>query len=248
MRIVRAIAAGAAALCVSVSASAAPGWTATGLTVSPSDAPKVVAALDALFDSEVGRKAPGRIVLRAHLADGRNPETHTVVVLFSSAEEREKYQAELNGTEAWAELTSTISGLSRAPGSTMRGVIAWNYGDRADSDVVWVNHYLTTREPAALMMAMNAYSQSPGGQAQPGQVHLSAVIAAGPGGPSHIVSVGFASEAEMEDAMSQQQQDPAWRAMVDTINAIGTYHGATLQRDLKVWGDASVEDVTDTGN
>jgi hypothetical protein len=248
MSIFRAAAAGAVMVCVALSANAQPGWTITGLTVLPPDAPKLVAALDALFASDVGSKAPGRVVLRANVADGNNPETHTVVSLASSAEEREQFQAKLYASDAWAELTSTVSSLSRAPGVTMRGIIVWNNGDRTDSDVVWLNHYLTTRQPASLAAALAAYSQTPGGQAQTGQVHLSALIAGGVGGPSHVVSVGFASEAEMEASIAKQQQDPAYQAMLGIINSIAQYHGAVLQRDLKSWGKASVEEVTDTGN
>ena len=48
--------------CWSLHATAAPGWSATGLTVMPENAGKVVAAFDALFDSKVGRKLPGGLV------------------------------------------------------------------------------------------------------------------------------------------------------------------------------------------
>ena len=248
MRMFRYFAVSAAASLLSVAALAAPGWTVTGLTVLPSDAPKVVAALDALFASEVGKKAPGRVVLRANLADGDEPETHTVVSLAASAEEREAFQNELWASEAWTELTSSISSVNQEPGTTMRGMIVWNHGDRSDDDVIWRNHYFTVREPQAMMAAMQAYTQSPGGQAQPSQVHLSFVVAGGAGGPSHIVSVGYASEAEMEASIVAQAQDPAWQALVRTLGAVAVYHGATLQRDLKAWGPASVEAVSDTGN
>ncbi len=247
MSIFRIAAAGVAALFLCGSVWAAPGWTVTGLTVSPPDAPKVVAAMDALFNSEVGKKAPGRIVLRANVADGDNPETHAVVALARSAEEREKYQAELYASQAWATFLAQMSSLSSAPGTTARGVIAWNTGDRSDADVVWVNHYLRVREPGALVSAINTYANSASGKARASQVHLSAILAGGDGA-SHIISVGYASETEMEAEISAQQQDPAYRAMVDTFNAVADYLGATLQRDLKAWGKASVQDVTNTGN
>ena len=241
---------GACAACLLLSATvhAAPSWNATGLTVAGPDAGKVVAALDALFGSKVGRKMPGRVSLRANLADGANPETHTVVVLTESAAEREAFVAELYASDAWAEFLEEMSGLSRTPGSTMRGVIAWNAGDRSDSDVVWINHYLSVSEPAVLVNAMNTYNDSPSGQAVPSQVHLSAIVAAGPGAPSHIISIGWASEAEMEASIAKQQADPAYRVLVDTMLSGATYHGANLQREVKAWGDISVEDVTDTGN
>jgi len=151
IRLLKVAVAMAIGLLLSVTAQAAPGWSATGLTVAPGDAGKVVAAFDKLFDSRVGQKMPGRVSLRANVADGANPETHTVVTLFKSAAEREAYEAELYADDAWAEFLETMSTLNRAPGSTMRGVIGINYGERSDADVVWINHYLTVAEPAALV-------------------------------------------------------------------------------------------------
>ena len=105
-KILTSIAAATLLFGISLSAAAAPGWLATGLTVMPENAPKVVAALDALFDSKVGRKLPGRVILRANLADGNNPETHAIVSLFRSAAESEAYRAELWADPAWGEFSS----------------------------------------------------------------------------------------------------------------------------------------------
>jgi hypothetical protein len=232
----------------SLHATAAPGWSATGLTVMPENAGKVVAAFDALFDSKVGRKLPGRVILRASLADGNNPETHTVVSLFRSAAEFESYGAELRADPAWAEFLAKMSELNQAPGTTMRGMIAYNSGERTDSDVVWFNHYVTVSEPAVLLSAMRNYNQSATGQAAPSQVHLSAVVAGGPGSPSHIISVGWASEAEWEGEVQRTAGNPQWNALIRTMRAVAEYHGATMQRDIKSWGKASVEEITNLGN
>jgi hypothetical protein len=239
----------AALLCSwSFNAAAAPGWAASGLTVAPQDAAKVVEAFDALFASKVGRKLPGRVILRVNLADGNNPETHSVVSLFNSAAEFESYGAELRADPAWGEFMAKMSGLTQGPGTTMRGMIAYNSGERADSDVVWVNHYVTVSEPAVLLSAMRNYSQSATGQASPAQVHLSAVTAGGVGSASHIISVGWASEAEWEGEFGRLAGNAQWNAYIRTMRAVSEYHGATLQRDIKSWGKTSVEEITALGN
>jgi hypothetical protein len=241
------VAVAAAALCFSASALAAPGWSVTGFTVMPNDAPKVIAAFDALFGSAVGQKLPGRVVLRANVADGPNPETHTVVVLSNSMAEREKFQAQLYADPAWANFLTAISAVNRAPGSTMQGAIIYNSGDRSDADVVWINHYLSVSEPAVLVSAMRTYSQTATGKAAPGQVHLSSVVAGGPGSATHIISIGYESQTEMADWTQKAQADPAYRTLVDTMLSVSDYHGATIQRDLKAWGKTSVKDVTAIG-
>ena len=202
----------------------------------------MVAAFDKLFASKVGQKLPSRVVLRANIADGPNPETHSVLVVAKSVAERETYQAELYADPAWAEFLATMSEVSGTPGSTSQGVILYNSGDLSDEDVVWINHLVTVREPAVVLNAMRTYSQSATGSKAPGQVHLSAVIAAGPGGASHIVAIGYKSEAEMAGWREQQQGDPAARVLLETIQSVSTYHGATIQREIKAWGK-SVEDV-----
>jgi len=227
----------------SLTAFAAPGWTVTGLTVAASDAPKVVAAFDTLFSSKFGRELPGRVVLRANLADGSNPETHSVLVVGNSVEEREAFQAKLYASPEWAKFLETMATLSPRPGSTSRGVIGWNSGDLADDDVVWINHYLTVSNPAVLLNAMQTYSMTATGKAAPGQGHLSAVIAGGPGAPSHIIALGYKSETEMANWGERQFADPAYRVLVATMRSVSEYHGATMQREIKAWGK-SVEEVT----
>jgi len=243
-RIYRWVAVAAAALCFSVSALAAPGWNATGLTVMPADAPKVVAAFDALFSSPVGQKLPGRVILRANVVDGPNPETHSVLVLSKSVAEREKFQTELYADPAWANFMTAITAVNRTPGSTARGVILYSNGDVSDADVVWINHYLTVSDPAVLLSAMRTYSQTATGKAAPGEVHLSAVIAAGPNGASHIISLGYESETEMADWTEKVQADPAYRTLVNTMRAVSVYHGATIQRTIKSWGKTPIKELS----
>jgi hypothetical protein len=229
----------AVGLSFSLSALAAPSWNVTGLTVGATDAPKVVAAFDTLFSSKFGSELPGRVVLRANLADGPNPETHSVLVLGQSVAEREAFQAELYASSEWAQFLETMSTLSPNPGSTSRGTILWNAGDLSDKDVVWINHFLTVSEPAVLLNAMQTYNASAMGQQAPGQLHLSAVYAGGPTAPSHIISIGYESEAEMAAWAQKQQADPAYRVLVDTMLSVATYHGATMQRDGKAWGKSA---------
>ena len=229
----------AVGLSFSLSALAAPSWNVTGLTVGPMNAPKVVAAFDTMFSSKFGRELPGRVVLRANIADGPNPETHSVLVLGQSVAEREAFQAELYASPEWAQFLETMSTLSPSPGSTSRGTILWNTGDLSDKDVVWINHFLTVSEPAVLLNAMQTYSASAMGQQAPGQLHLSAVYAGGPTAPTHIVSIGYESEAEMAAWAQKQQGDPAYQVLVQTMLSVATYHGATMQRDGKAWGKSA---------
>ncbi len=233
------VAALAVGLSFSLSALAAPSWNATGLTVAATDASKVVAAFDTLFSGKFGRELPGRVVLRANIADGPNPETHSVLVLGQSVAEREAFQAELYASPEWAQFLETMATLSPSPGSTSRGTILWNTGDLSDKDVVWINHFLTVSEPAVLLNAMQTYSASDMGQQAPGQLHLSAVYAGGPTAPSHIISIGYESEAEMAAWAQKQQADPAYRVLVDTMLSVATYHGATMSRDGKAWGKSA---------
>ena len=224
----------------------AAGWQANGMVVNGANAPRVVAAMDALFDSRVTRNAPVRVVLRMNLADGNAPDTHTFVIMFDSAAKREAWTNKLYDDAAWAAFMQTMSEASESQGTTMRGVLLYSSGDVNDTDEVWVNHYLTVEEPAVLLNAMRAYNATDAGKASPGQVHLSAVVAGGTAGPSHIVSVGYASEAEWEAEMARDR-GPAWQNLMDTMGAVSEYHGATMQRDIKAWGDVSVSDIAVTG-
>jgi hypothetical protein len=220
-------------LLVSTAATAASNWQTIGFSTSPADAPKVVAALDKLMNS-AGMELEGTVSLMANVAGGST--SHTVISSFDSRADREAWVAQLQVSPAWAEFARTTSPLIR-PGETARMDFVKNWGTESDKDVFWEIYAFTVGDPAAFSAAIDTLLASGTGKKFPGSVYLSAVAAAGLSAVTHLVSVGFESEAEAEAWSATLLPTADWAAYQDASRKVSTFAGAFMIRTIKTWGD-----------
>lgn len=75
--------------------------------------------------------------------------------------------------------------------------------------------------------------------------YLSAVVAGGMSPVTHVISVGYDSEAEMDAWLEVRNASDDWAAYVAASEPLGEYLGASLFRDLKSWGSASLESIVE---
>jgi hypothetical protein len=203
----------------------------------------VIAAADKLMTSAAGKEFPGRLILQVHVADGANPATHSFVPIYKSAAEREVFVEKLQADPAWEDFTATMTKLTQPVSQTLhRTVKSW--GEVVDTDHVWAAYAFDVRDPAAFVAALDKLLASATGKKFPGQIHLSGIIAGGITPVSHVISVGFASEAEMETWNDSLDGSADWKAYTDAANKSAEYLGGNLARDLKSWGPASLQDLT----
>jgi hypothetical protein len=98
-------------------------------------------------------------------------------------------------------------------------------------------------DQAKFSAALDALMTSDLGKKFPGQVHLSAVVAGGMTPVSHVISVGYASEAEIEAWFAVRDPSPDWAAYQDTSDPVTDYLGGSLARQVKSWGPAKMQDL-----
>jgi hypothetical protein len=196
------------------------------------------------MNSKAGKQLDGRITLRAHIADGMDPASHSVVALSESAAQAEANTAALSADPAFGPFLEAAATAVAQPGQTLRGIVLQSWGDLSDTDTVWINHFFTVNDLPALMNAMNAFRETATGKNAPGQTHLSQIQAGGLDSPSHVISIAYASQAEMEQYLDGATGTADQQALLAAINAAADYRGATLQVEMKAWGNASIEDVT----
>jgi hypothetical protein len=221
----------------------AASWSVISFTTTPQNTPKILAAGDKLMMSAAGKTFPGRLVLSQNVADGDNPATHAWVPVYKSAADREAFVQKLQADPAWDEFITTIQALSQPGGTTLyRTVKSW--GDVVDSDTVWMTHSLRVSDPATFLSALETFRSSPTGQKFTGQVHVSAVAAGGMTPVTHIISVGYASEAEMEAWADTRSASADWAAYVKVARPVSEYLGGSLGRNLKAWGPGKLADLT----
>lgn len=224
-------------------AAADPTWSALGITTTPQNAPQVIAATDKFMTSAVGKEFPGLLLLQVFVANGSNPATHSFVPLFKSAADREAYTLKLMADPAWAEYQAAMAQLAQ-PVSQVMYVTLKSWGEVVDTDLVWMSFAFAVEDPAAFVGAIDKFMASETGKKFPGQVHLERVMAGGISPVTHAVSVGYASEAEMEVWAESVVGNADWAAYLDASRPAAQPLGSTLIRTIKSWGPLSLGDVS----
>jgi hypothetical protein len=195
--------------------AAAASWSVISFTTTPQNAPQVLAAGDKLMSSAAGKTFPGQLT----------------------------FVQKLQADPAWATFLATVTKLTE-PVSTVMYQTIKSWGDVQDSDTVWMTHAFNVSNPAGFLAALETFRASPTGQSFKGQVHVSAVVAGGLSPVSHVISVGYASEAEMEAWGNTRTPSKDWAAYIEASRATAEYLGGSLGRNLKTWGPAPLSDLT----
>ena len=88
------------------------------------------------------------------------------------------------------------------------------------------------------MAAIDTLLASDTGKKFPGQVHLSAVAAAGITSATHLISVGYESEAEAEVWNETMIPTKDWATYQKASEKNSTLSGAFMIRAIKTWANA----------
>jgi len=227
---------------VATLASAGGTWSGLSVAVPAGKTGELVAATDKLMASEVAKQFPGRLLLQMSVANGNNPSTHTFVPIYTSATSGEAWVAQLRASPAYKQFLATLAELGQGTVSARYRVLK-SWGEISNSDKVWLGHAFDVKDSKAFAAAIEKFRASATGKKQPSQVHLSQVIAAGMTPMSHLVTVGYASEAEMETAQLSLTGDSDWQALLDAVNESAEHLGSSMSRTVKAWGTASMQSV-----
>jgi hypothetical protein len=212
------------------------------LATTPDNAQEVIAAADKLMSSSVGKEFPGRLLLQVSLANGADPTTHSFIPLYKSAAEQEAFVEKLQEDIAWKEFRTTLTELAK-PVAQIRYRTLKSWGEVNDTDSVWVGYAFNVSDREEFLAALDTLMTSETGKKGPAQVHLSDVVAGGITPVNQVISVGYASQAEMEAWSDSLRGNADWTAYLDAASESGEYLGAILSRTVKVWGTASLADM-----
>jgi hypothetical protein len=220
-------------LLMSTVASAGSNWQTIELSISLANAPKVQAALDKLMKA-AGGDLEGNVSLMGSVAGGAN--SHVIISSFDSRAAREAWTSKLFASDAWATYVKATDGMTEAVG-TSRMDFEKSWGEsNADADVFWEIHAFTVADEPALVAALDALMASDAGKAMGTQVYLSSVAAAGLSPSTHLISVGFASEAHAETSTAALEASKAWATYFKASRKAATHDGTFMLRTLATWG------------
>ena len=223
-------------------AAAQPTWSAISFSTTPQNLPLVQAAADTVMNSAAGKEFPGKLLLQAEVADGADPATNSFVPIYKTAAQREAFVQKLQADPAWSNFLAEMTKLSQ-PVSTVLYRTVKSWGEIVDTDHVWMGHAFQVSDGSAFLAALDKLMASPTGKKFPGQVYLSVVVAGGITPVTHLISVGYASEAEMETWTATRDTSADWDAYLKASRKVAEYLGGNLSRDLKWWGPATLSDL-----
>ena len=222
----------------------AASWSSLSITTTAANAPKVIAAADKLMSSSAGKEFPGRVLLQAYLANGSDPATHAFVPIYKTVADRESFVQKMQEDPAWKEFQTAMAAASQPVSQVLHRTMK-QWGDIVDSDDVWMGHAFQVNDPAAFLTAIDALMASPTGKKFPGQVYLSEVVAGGISPVSHVISVGYASEAEMDSWAAVTRASTDWATYLTASRKSAQYLGGSLARNVKAWGPATLKELTE---
>ena len=217
-------------------AAAGPMWQSINLSISLADAPKVEAALDKLISS-MGDKLTGSVSLMAYVAYGDGSTSHNIISSFDSRAESEAWTQALRSSEGWKKYVKATDGMTQLAGmSRMNFLKSW--GDDGPDDVFWEIYSFNVSDVAALTAALDTFNGSDAGKAMGASVHLSEIAAAGIAPVTHLISVGFKSEAEAEKSNATLTTTEAWAAYLEAASKVADGNGAYMMRTVRTWGNS----------
>lgn len=222
-------------LLLAQAAGAGPNWQVTSFATEPQNVPNVVTATDKLMASMAGQGFTGRLALTQAVIDGADPATHSYISVFDSMAEREAWFQKMVADPAWNEFLAAFTPIGD-PVSTSRMNTLKSWGPESEADVVWRQHIFDVSDPAAFTNALDTLMASPTGQKGPAQVHLSAVDAAGVTNFTHVISVGYESEAEAETWIDELRATTDWAAYLEASAKAAEFGGTFVTRTIKTWG------------
>jgi hypothetical protein len=224
-------------------AAAQVSWSAISFSATAPNVPLALAAADTLMNSAAGKEFPGKLLLQAELYDGSNSATHSFIPIYKSAAQSEAFLQKLQADPAWNTFLGDMAKLTQPVSTNLyRTVKSW--GEIVDTDHVWMGYSFHVNDPAAFLAALDKLMASPTGKKFPGQVYLSEVVAGGITPVTHLISVGFDSEAEMEGWDTVRDASADWAAYLKASRKAAEYLGGNMSRDLKSWGPATLSSLS----
>jgi hypothetical protein len=215
-------------------AQGAENWESFGFTIADKNLPQLIAATDKFMASDAGKAMPGTLSLMVSVIDGADPTTHSYISSAESMAAREKWNASLEGHAEWTALLDSFASVAESTSSS-RMTFVKNWGEGND-DVVWHLYGLRLKDGDAYVTAMNTLMGSATGQKFPGSLYLSSVTASGMSDVTHVLSVGYASEAEAEAWEEVMNPSAEWGVFQRATASISEVAGAWVLRTVKTWG------------
>ena len=198
----------------------------TALTVSNPSA--MIATIDQYMAS--GETGAQSVTLLAHMHDGVDPSTHTVVAIYDDLETLESALDGRANSTAWAALLRSTASISKANSSLLAiqrrtwGENGWDEGDYLTAVLI------NAVDDASWLAAMDGWNRS-NKVKNPGMVRIVRLRGGAPA--SHAVLLASSSYADLINFMEGVEASEEFASLRSAAEAMTV--GTTVYRVAKVW-------------
>ena len=196
----------------------------------------VVGALTDYWNSPVGKKNPATAILRQHVANGTDPSTHSIAVVYDSLAQIDETNAMNNGTK---EMQAFLAKMSSAATLTSEAMFIGTGITSGNADIVPAPGRYTSAtsvavsDPAAYVAAWQAFTGA--SASDRGATNLFVTNGNGQDATTHVVTI---SANSMEDLLTPNPDAPeALATFLSDVKDIRTIENRAIYVDLMVFGN-----------
>ena len=176
-------------------ASANAIWVDYQLVVDPAKQGTVVAAFNKYKTTGTGSAFPGMMYLNSQVANGANPATHNLAVVYSSLKEWETRSASIARSPDFLQFQAALASSGQIVSETVYEHVV-GFGKNAEDSKQFIGYAVNVRNAARYAELMQASSEGADSLAGIASIDLWAVKAGGQPGITHVVVIGVESRAD----------------------------------------------------
>jgi hypothetical protein len=213
--------------------------------VEPGKATEFAEAFDALQKSKLGRDRTAQVQLQSRSFNGASPTTHSIVVLYPSMTEMDKWTSKNANSREGAAFRAVASKISKPVAQYITTPMK-NWGTVSNKDTHWDSIDMNVTDPAAVLAGLDEMMTSAELKDFPGELWLVQVLrgqSSAAGHMTHQIYVGYESLSELDAWSDKLYQTKAWQTYLGVASKSFTITNRETVNWLKAYEHSySLED------
>ncbi len=213
--------------------------------VEPGKAAEFAEAFDALQKSKLGQDRTAQVQLQSISFNGASPTTHSIVVLYPSMTEMDKWTLKNANSKEGAAFRAVASKISK-PVTQYITVPMKSWGTVSSKDTHWDSISMNVTDPAAVLAGLDEMMTSAELQDFPGELWLVEVLrgqSSATGHMTHQIYVGYESLSELDAWSDKLHKTAAWQKWLGVASQSFTITNRETANWLKAYEHSySLED------
>jgi len=220
-------------------ASADAIWVNFQVAVNPAKQSAVVSAFNKYKATQTGRAFPGMMYLNSQVANGANPATHNLAVIYDNLKEWETRSASIASSPEFLQFQAALASSGQIVSETVYEHVL-GFGKNAEESKQFIGYALNVKNDARYAELMQALSQGPDSLAGLASVDLWAVKAGGQPGITHVGVIGVESRA---DYLSNPQTSRVLAEFQKEVSRVRDLVGVSYVDVLATMGQLASSDI-----